>query len=250
MAKQNVNEKELEADPTKEARAEDCDASPLDCEVPLAQDDRQTPGPSFLDELQDQFDPYSLSNTMVTGSDGLPVQASEETEVRPAPPFHYDTVVCIEDDRQWVEQLDGEPLWLPPGVHRLAMSRRFLSDGYKRRVFDKKDVDFSAGAPFVQSKDGRIPVRPVRPQCEHYKRQLLGNDSQPDPNRPGFGIIFRNCTKRRSIQGADMSVRDEAVYACEHREPYDKASMDKHLIKPDEERLARRPVKLPLFNIT
>lgn len=260
MTKREVNEKELDADPSVEASADDCDATPLDCEKPLAQDDRQTPGPSFMDEIQDTFNPHLLSNTMVAGSDGLPVQASEDTEVRPAPRFHYDTVVCIEDDRQWVEQFkfDGEPNWYPLTQPILNSSwagfnprERYANGEFReRRTFPREAVKYQNGVPYVVTEDGKIPVRPIRPQCIFYKRQLLGNDSQPDPSKRAFAIVFRNCTARRSIQGADMSVRDEAVYACEHRKPYDKPSMDKFLIGPDQDRLNQRPVRLPVFNIT
>ena len=92
---------------------------------------------------------------------------------------------------------------------------------------------------------------PVREQCAHYKRQLFANDDQPDPNSAGHRIVFRNCTMRRSVGGAFMSIRDEAVYACDYRSPPSAAS-SRMLDELDEKILenSRTRQLVPLFNLT
>lgn len=100
--------------------------------------------------------------------------------------------------------------------------------------------------------DGKIVVvRPKREACEHYRRQLFANDEVLDPEAPGGKVLFRNCMKRRSIGGAFMSLRDEAVFACEYREPrspeHDKKldTLDEKILKKSDER-----TMVPLFNIS
>ena len=56
--------------------------------------------------------------------------------------------------------------------------------------------------------------------------------------RPGHRIVFSNCMVRRSVGGAMMSLRDEAVYACEHRHPPDPESVRRHITDWNKERLA------------
>ena len=81
------------------------------------------------------------------------------------------------------------------------------------------------------------------------ERQILSHDGQPDPSEPGHRIIFRNCTIRRSVGGAFMGLRDEAVYACDYRNPQDPSTVKKFLDDPDHEKLRSEAykVKLPLF---
>ena len=95
------------------------------------------------------------------------------------------------------------------------------------------------------------PVRPVRERCRFYKRQVFNNDDQPDPTAPGHRIYFTNCTARRSVGGAFLSLRDQAVYACDYRVPPDPESVAKHLDSFDRRRLAEEPHKhlIPMFGL-
>jgi hypothetical protein len=94
-------------------------------------------------------------------------------------------------------------------------------------------------------------VRPLREQCIHYRSQVFANDDEPDVTRPGHRIVFSNCMVRRSVGGAMMSLRDEAVYACEHRHPPDPESVRRHITDWNKERLAaaRHLVRVDMFNL-
>jgi len=97
-----------------------------------------------------------------------------------------------------------------------------------------------------------ILVRPLREACAHYKRQVTVNDDVPDEKEYGHRIVFRNCTKRRSVGGAFMGLRDEAIYACDYREPPHPESVRKYLDDPDRVHLGSDAYKrhLPMFGIT
>lgn len=60
-----------------------------------------------------------------------------------------------------------------------------------------------------------------RQQCRFYKRQVFANHKQPDPSASLHTTVHRICIARRSNGGAFMSLSDEAVYACDLREPAD-----------------------------
>jgi hypothetical protein len=78
-----------------------------------------------------------------------------------------------------------------------------------------------------------VLLHPRRDRCQNYKRQCFSNDEQTDETQPGHRILFRNCTERRSVGGAFMSLRDEAVYACDYRDPPDPRSTERFLDGPD-----------------
>lgn len=97
----------------------------------------------------------------------------------------------------------------------------------------------------------RVVMRPKRERCKFYMRQMFANDDQPDPNQPGHKIIFRNCTKRRSVGGAFMSVANEAVYGCDYREPFYRGQSTR--IDAADETILRAAANrelVPLFNLT
>jgi hypothetical protein len=125
----------------------------------------------------------------------------------------------------------------------------------QRLRFDGSEAEQLYGLSVVLPDGERgaaaIPVRPIRERCRHYKRQCMGNDDQPDPTAFLHYIRFRNCTVRRSIGGAFLSLRDEAIYACDYRDPPDPVSVEKHLDGPDRRKLVGRPdlVKVPLFGL-
>jgi hypothetical protein len=176
-----------------------------------------------------------------------------------APPFTVDHVVCIEDERTWVEVFLQE--WherggFTRGTTRnddffLLISQQYAEDGreVERRTFAPDQVERLFGMPFVKTFQGYIPVRPIRERCENYNRQVISNDGVPDPTEIGHQIMFRNCAARRSVGGAFLSLRDEAVYACDYRSPYDHASAEKYMNGPDRDRLKNEAHKtrLPLF---
>jgi hypothetical protein len=94
-----------------------------------------------------------------------------------------------------------------------------------------------------------VPVRPKRERCKYYKRQILLNDDKKD-GEFGRQHICRNCTMRRSIGGAFLSLRDEAVVACDYRDPPDEESVRVHLDEKDKARLdGGEPERVPLFSL-
>ena len=107
------------------------------------------------------------------------------------------------------------------------------------------------GAQYVRVGNRIVVVRPRRERCENYARQMFANDDVPDKSAIGHSIIFRNCTRRRSVGGAFMSLRDEAVYACDYRDPPAPESArildaaDANILKRSAERTL-----VPLFNLT
>lgn len=249
-----------EQDPTEEVRGEAGNALQADCALNAGDEQQGVEDTgSFREEIGDAYQPEP--DFMVPGPDGLPIPAKETSILNTAPPFTIDHVVCIEDERQWVESFSDDVDW--GWIKRFSSigflesvdaRQRFAPDGKEqdRRVFAPSQVEKLFGQSFARLETGKyVPVQPIRERCVHYKRQVLSNDAEPDPEAPGHRIIFRNCTARRSIGGAFLSLRDEAVYACDYRDPVDRKSLDAYVDGPDRERLKSEAhkKKLPLFKI-
>lgn len=230
------------------------------------------------DELHEQF-PIEEIAVVPDPVDGLPTPMTGDFRTATAPAFTYDNVVCLEDDREYVELFAEEMShrgwrgvsrgptaedvrWCPESVFDLRIIEeaelaiiarsRFEPDGSEatRRTFEPDSVERMWGTTLVLADegDGFIPVRPRRDRCKHYKRQVFSNDDQPDPTQEGHQIVFRNCTARRSNGGAFMSLRDEAVYMCDYRDPPDERSAQEQDGK-DRDKLVNRPdlLQVPLF---
>ena len=265
-------------DPTEEVGPEECEGGAIESEYKAGSIDESANAtfPKFMDEVADAYSPEP--GLMVPSPvDGLPIPADEAAEPVTAPPFTIDHVVCVEDDREFVEMLHREYVEMTKlGGHRafletmvVAFRDSFTSSGETttRLHFSPDRVLELFGYKLVKvtneekmilvmdtdtantEKDVYVFVRPLRERCKHYMRQILSHDGQPDPNEPGHRIIFRNCMIRRSVGGAFMGLRDEAVYACDYRDPPHIESVKKFLDDPDHEKLRSEAykVKLPLF---
>jgi len=87
----------------------------------------------------------------------------------------------------------------------------------------------------------------VRPQCEHYRRQLL-----PSPHDPERTVCIRYCTALKDENGEMFSVNDQEVLACELRSPADNLSQlrlnkfDDKIIEAQKEREAEEEVFDPM----
>ncbi|MCP4240236.1 MAG: hypothetical protein GY772_06705 [bacterium] len=216
--------------------------------------------------------------------DGLPSFDFPTPEQTEAIPFAYETVVCVEDDREYVEvfveeledrgwRLEGGRLNAeiaqmasPPGASRgsvqgpdvpLSVRSRYGLEGEERerRTFEPAEVEHLWGTHLAKltTTSGSVrflPLRMRRERCEHYRRQVFSNDEVPDPQEFGHKIVFRNCAARRSNGGAYLSLRDEGVYSCDYRSPRDEASVAAQ-DKIDAEKLRDRPHlrRLPLFGL-
>jgi hypothetical protein len=108
----------------------------------------------------------------------------------------------------------------------------------------------TAAALAARRRTVLLPVRPVRPKCIHFKRQLFNTDGL-DPDEPGGKTRYDNCTHpcRRSIGGASMSLRGQIVFACDYRSPAHAESVEQHLDDKDRERLGALHELVPLFNM-
>lgn len=257
---------ELGHDPFGDADPGSCGAQVHECEM-LPNELSAAPERSEVPMTEEMMEPFVPEKTVfgTDPEDGLPVAMDQAHELQEAPPFRYDTFICIEDERTFVEIFldESEPLWKQdPKIQRsliekvqgalgrsIRFAERYLSDGSeaKRRSFDAAAVRVAFGVPYVLVNNEIVFVRPARPRCEHLRRQVFNVSGTPE-GEPGHFVVFRNCAARRSVGGAMMSLRDEAVYACEHRSPPDLESARRHIDEPDRRRLERVPVRLPMFH--
>lgn len=252
------------------------DASPKRCE--FHQGERTTgvgDDSSFEpnDSLHDAFPIEPIP--VVMGADGLPSIITPDPEDTQAIPYTYETQLCIEDDRGYVEIFREELIargwrrndghgqneeWRTSDGEKLILDlrSRFEQDGTdtKRREFKPKAVSERWGVMLVGTADdptaGHVwtPVRYKRERCEHLRQQVFSNDDIPDPAAFGHQIVFRLCAARRSNGGAFMSLNNEAIYSCDFRTPFDVPSTRLQRSK-DKKKLVERPdlLKLPLFDM-
>lgn len=240
---------------------------------------------SIRDELAEQF-PLETINVGVSPDDGLPMPMDATDAMALAPKFGPDTLTCIEDDREFVEMfaeddelVRDEGIYLPETVRAALYPQDYVarktrrgevieppprSDGFatlrsqfdeqghvvERRRFSPDQVVRKWNAAFVDTDDGLLRVMPRRQRCIHYKRMVFANDDPTfKPGEFGHQVLYRNCSARRSVGGALMSVQDQAVYACEHREPRDFVSVERFLDGPDRKRVAAKVEMVSLFNL-
>lgn len=213
-------------------------------------------------EISEQFvaTPVAVG---VDANDGLP-RPLDDIHVLPVePPFNHQARVCMEDDREFVEMFVDET----PGVfdevasnsNILFVRREEFDDiGVRRdrRRFRPDQVNGERfGVRTVEERDEgdgflRITfVRPVRPACAHFVRTVLCHDPSVPFGEIGHEMMYRNCTARRSVGGAMMSLNAEGVYACELRSPREPISEERHIKKPDHRRLTQYVESVPLFNL-
>jgi hypothetical protein len=258
--------------PDEEIGADGCDASPERCESP-AGDDAPPEDCSFdaMAELDDAFPVEPIP--VIKGKDGLPEIVTPPIEAAFAVPFTYETTVCIEDEREYVEIFREElcahgwryrdgalvPATLmkdkewQTGSSLLAQARSQFDEGgrrQKRENAPKEHVHHGWGVCWLIA-DGRIrPMRPLRERCQHYRRQVISNDDKPDPKQFGHQIVFRNCTARRSNGGAFMSLMGQGIYSCDYRYPPDESSREL-IDQQDQERLEGKAheILVPMFNV-
>lgn len=222
------------------------------------------------EELHESFPIEEIPTVM--GADGLPEFVEPDPEQTQAIPFTWETQLCIEDDREYVEIFRQElsargwrvhqpDQWFTPSGDevRLSVRRRYDSEGreLERERFNPDEVQERWGVfmvPKTKKDDGRpqswLPVRPRRERCVHLRRQVFSNDDVPDPADDGHQIVFRVCAARRSNGGAYMSLGNEGIYCCDFREPFDVPS-SRLQDQKDKKKLVERPdlLKLPLFNM-
>ncbi len=247
MARELDPDEAAGADPTEERGPEEAESPTAECELRPGEYDAPPEGSQaeFVSELDEAYVPEP-ELCVPHPLDGLPAPAGEGGPLATAPPFTIDNLVCVEDDREYVEMwADEAAAWRErPDVDtprgRVFAALRFDDHGneHERRRFQPSEVERRWGWyvcktptvetmgswPFRTSVKKYTAVRPVRERCKHYLCQMMNNDEVPDPTAFGHCIVFRNCAARRSVGGALMSLRDQAVYACDYRSPPDEKS--------------------------
>lgn len=191
---------------------------------------------------------------VIDPTDGLPRPVDDFDRSKLAPPFNHESFVCMEDDRAWVEVFTDEDDRSWGGSFLTAVRSRWDESGdeRERRQFSPSQVVEKWGSKWARDPEGSeayIPVRPIRPGCVHYTRTVFCADPSIPVGTFGSQDLHRTCMARRSVGGAFMSLRDEAVYACEIRQPRDEKSELIHIRVKDKERLERVVEEVPLFNL-
>lgn len=272
--------------PHEEVGPEECDAKPEESEFGPGELDGKPEEAQFsvVDEVHEMMatEPIQIMRDPV---DGLPRPVDPGTHPY-APPFTRLHVNCLADDRKYVElwadelvtrwprrKIDKRSVLVPPGytmVHHVMrkdagkveivfdVRHRYDNEGaeQQRREYDPDVVVSRYGQYVVPGKAGGllIAVRPRREKCQFYRRQLFnidGDESGHDPFEEGGKIQFKNCTKRRSIGGAHMSLSGQAIYACDYREPPDPLTVERFLDETDRKALddKRHLTMVPAFGM-
>jgi hypothetical protein len=271
-------------DPMAEVGPNQAEPGPADCEAEPGERAGKAHESEWKvsDEIDEAFPIEALATPMA--ADGLPDHSVNASAIPEAHPFTYDNQCCVGDARSYVELFDGE-VATAPGQEPLPRQQGWTRDmdpksgatthrrfplAYPIKLVTREPYDKKTGEPterasfdpaavterwgqlVVPTRDGFIPVRPVREACMHYKRQHFANDDNPIPGEQGHNVFFINCTHphRRSIGGAAMGLRNEAIYGCEYRHPYDAESV-RHVQDYYQNTLDKRPhlTRLPLFGM-
>jgi hypothetical protein len=162
---------------------------------------------SPFEELSEEYSPSQI--TSVQGPDGLPMQVAPGAGETDIPVFSCETLVCMGDYSKFVDA-EGKT------YDKLLVEQRY---------------------PYFVLKGSGTEVTPIRPPCRHYVRQMTQFEHNPEVK-----LISRLCSARRDRQGAFMSVRDRAVWACDMRDPPDLEStklldaFDNKKVKEGQER--------------
>lgn len=231
-----ASEEPIERDP-----AQAFDDSPL----------RVDGGWNVNDQLHEEAGDMPAPPVVIDPTDGLPtILAPLRPEALPQG-LHHTTLVCMES-AEWEPERDPHAdvhatLAYPRvtgticavvnahaldvrfsrhEVHEVACaggSRRFVVK-HKVLVDDREYAVTETG--IGPSRSAIMPnaptwrfVRPVRPACDFYRR-LQQNPSKDSTAQ----MTTRFCTQIRSNGGSYMSLRDEAIYACELRSPRDRTT--------------------------
>ncbi len=143
----------------------------------------------------------------VNPTDGLPRQVvPTSVKLAQAPTLRLDNLICMADTSNFVVR---NHYGLVVATYSPDRVRRFPDGRYYVETLDPDEDDL----------DRITLVEPIRPQCQHYVRQLVDFPDDPD-----FKAYIRLCSARRTDSGEFLSVRDMAVFACELREPRDPVS--------------------------
>lgn len=274
-------------EPNEQVGAEGCAAEQSECSFGPDPDGDQglDAGPNEsewhpVDELHDAFESEDLATIMRDPEDGLP-RLADPVHYSHDPPFTRRLLVCIEDDRTFVELFEDElrergwvhpsredlqlghdesefSVWLPREAshhhHRnigacFAARSAYEASGTRRRrlAFEPDGVVTFFGHRCCRIEGDLhglpiyVPVRPIRERCRHYRRQVMNLEGRDPEEQHSSFYTFRHCMARRSVGGAFLSLNATVCKACDHRDPPDPASVSKHLDERDRRHLENQP---------
>lgn len=183
--------------------------------------------PGITDELYEAF-PNRPAVHGMNPKDGIPqpVPPHSITDAL-APDLDPAKFVCMADLSMFVVR---DPEWgdiierFEPSVVERAPDGGFRVKVHRRRLF-------GSVAEWQE-------VEPIRPQCEHYARQLV-----PFPDDADWTLIVRLCTVRRTDEGEFLSLGNQLVLGCELRSPVYGNESQKIDVRDDEIIAAARKKK-------
>src|SRR5882672_5236129 len=177
--------------------------------------------------------PHRPQLPVMDPQDGMPRAISPlSMEDSKAPSLDPETFVCMAQDEEFViRDYWGDIL---VRVHAFLVRRKLSEDGSEDWLAPlTQEQHKAAGEPIALTggKDFLYGVEPLRPQCQHYKRVMTDFENTDSKG------VERVCTAQRTDSGEFLSLRDQRVYACEHRSPRDFVS-EERLRKFDERAMA------------
>jgi hypothetical protein len=240
-------------DPTEEVGPKEREAHPDRCQSKHS-DEKVLADACDFEPDEEVFESFPVEEVRAyIAEDGLPEVDEPDPEDAAAVPFTYDTQLCVEDDRIWVElwsdELGDEVLSrlgsYNADVYAEELERRYCNDGssHRRRSYQADQVVVRFGIPFVMDDGKRVFVRPKRERCRHYRRQVLSFKGTPGKQK-----VYRLCMARRSNGGAFMTVGDEGIWGCDLRDPRDPET-ERIQDEKDRAKLINRPdlIRVPIL---
>lgn len=174
------------------------------------------------DEYHEAFGSPQIQR--VIDDDGMPTPViNEANEDAHAPAFlPEENQVCA---AIWSEFVMRDYEW-GEIIARFAPEKVTRTPNGKFRA-DLKDASWTHDKirDFAPIEHDTVEVEPIRRQCEHYLLQLR----PPPPSMAHilkYGELNRYCTARRSVAGAFLSLKDDAMRACSLRSPPDGKSAE------------------------
>lgn len=163
--------------------------------------------PRATDQIYQAY-PNTPVHSALDPVDGLPTPVMPHSiESALAPRLSRRTLVCLGEHSSYVVR----DQW-----------------GIIKAVFQPEEVELTPGGQYrvprelaaerlseqIDARSQHYAVEPLVPQCKWYAAQL-----QDFPQDPDHKIVLRHCTARRVDYGDFLSLNDQAVYACELRDP-------------------------------
>ncbi len=175
--------------------------------------------PKIGDDLYQH--PHRPQLPVMDPQDGMPRQVSATSmEDAKAPPLEPESFVCMGDESVFVIR----DVWGEPVVRvEAALVRYAQHHEYEGWVAPLTEEQIKAGRAYAifGTDVFWFAVEPLRPQCEFYKRVMT------DFEQTEFKAVERVCAAQKTDSGEFLSLRDQRVYACEHRAPRDFVSEER-----------------------